>query len=831
MKHMLKTIRSFIVDYGSAGSYGGISVISIVLANIFGFIYNAFLVRSLQLEDFALISLFSSLLTIVSILSGALTRTVTHRVAFINGKFATQGNVFWKKTRQDVTKISLVIGLVTLISAPVLAVLFHETRLIPFVLFVPVIPFVLIASVDSGYLNGIHLFGLSAVLTLIEAISKFLFSLLFVILGKSEYVFLSLPCSLLVALIIGYIGVRKVQKKDTAMVESAEYIRFPKKFFLGGIGSKITSLAFLSVDVIVVKAFFPPIVAGQYAILSLAGKMVFLTTSLGSTLLNPVISKTLGQGKTGSKQFSSMFLQSIAVGFIGFLLFGIIGFLTTPILFGSKAVPIIQYLPWYCLAIYLYTISDVIVNYHHVQNRYVFPFIGFLTSLILITIVSFFHRTIWSVVDAITFVSIFYFISIVIFHCNYEKILSIIRNIKDGVSIFDTYQKDQLQTNSLRILILNWRDTKHVWSGGSEVYIHEVAKRLVREGHNVTVFCGNDTKSLRNEIVDGVEVVRRGGFYTVYIWAALYYLLKFRGNFDVVLDSENGIPFFSPLYAGVPVFLLIHHVHQEVFRKYLPFHLRVVALILESKIMPFIYRNVPIVSVSPSTSEALRKLHLHPICEITPGIDGKLYSLGVKTTHPSILYLGRLKSYKRIELAILAFAQLIKKYPKARFTIAGFGEHEIELKKLVHELHLRDVVTFLGKVSEEVKMKLLGESWLMVQPSFIEGWGMTVIEASAMGTPVVAADSSGLRDSVIHNKTGYLLKNPSPVSFYSTMKKIIDNTSLREELGSNGRQWAQAHDWDNSSSMLLALIVKTLRERDTYHPSTRSFIRLVRRIT
>ena len=187
----------------------------------------------------------------------------------------------------------------------------------------------------------------------------------------------------------------------------------------------------------------------------------------------------------------------------------------------------------------------------------------------------------------------------------------ILRNLTDILNII--YPLPPLALHPLtgkRILIFNWRDTKHVFAGGAEIYIHELAKRWVKAGHSVTVFCGNDRKSPRNETIDGVHVVRRGGFYLVYLWAFVYYMFKFRGRFDVILDCENGIPFFTPLYAKEPVYCLLHHVHQEVFRKYLNLPMAAVARMLEGRLMPWAYHNVKFITISDSSRKGMKELGL-----------------------------------------------------------------------------------------------------------------------------------------------------------------------------------------------------------------------------
>lgn len=357
------------------------------------------------------------------------------------------------------------------------------------------------------------------------------------------------------------------------------------------------------------------------------------------------------------------------------------------------------------------------------------------------------------------------------------------------------------------ILIYNWRDIKHKWAGGAEWYIHEIAKRLVVEGNRVTVFCGRCGKNKATETIDGVTIIRKGGFYTVYIWAFLYYIFKFRGRFDIVIDSENGIPFFTPLYTQIPKILLIHHIHRDYlkenakspvlhFRNYIVSH---TARFLESYVMPYMYRGYRIVTVSESSKEDIIKLRIgdeSSISIISPGVDTTRYQYTKKTTFPSFIYLGRLKPYKNIDIAIQAFANVLKKYPKARFTIAGDGESKDSLERLTKELHLSNAVFFPGKVTEETKIKLLSQSWISLQPSSYEGWGMTVIEANAAGTPVLGSNVKGLKDSIQHKKTGLLVTPKSILGFSKAMQTSISNAEMRHMYSKNAKVWAKKFCWD-----------------------------------
>jgi glycosyltransferase involved in cell wall biosynthesis len=342
------------------------------------------------------------------------------------------------------------------------------------------------------------------------------------------------------------------------------------------------------------------------------------------------------------------------------------------------------------------------------------------------------------------------------------------------------------------------------------VYIQELAKRLVHEGHYVTVFCGNDGKSLRNEVIDGVRVVRRGGFYFVYVWAFFYYIFRFRKKYDVVIDCHNGVPFFTPLYVREPVYCLMHHVHQEVFRRSLSKPLAAFARFLEKDLMPRVYRNIPFITISESSKEGIEKLGLGNagVQIVHPGVDLGRLSLGEKSAHPSVLYLGRLKAYKSVDVLLRAFSLIFSRMPDAQLVIAGAGEEEKRLKKLARELGIASAIDFRGKVSDEEKVRLMQRAWVFVNPSFMEGWGITTIEANACGTPVVASNVPGLRDSVQNPHTGYLVPYGDVDVLAERVLFLLANTGQRNRMGREAMLWAKNFDWDALSQSFLSFIRK-----------------------
>ena len=363
----------------------------------------------------------------------------------------------------------------------------------------------------------------------------------------------------------------------------------------------------------------------------------------------------------------------------------------------------------------------------------------------------------------------------------------------------------------VRILIFNWRDTKHVYAGGAEVYIDELAKRWVEKGNEVTIFCGNDGNKNRNENVNGINIIRRGGFYLVYLWAFLYYEFKFKGKFDVVIDSQNGIPFFTPLYVREKIFGLMFHVHQEVFLKSLLPPLAQIASFLEKRIVPRIYAGTEFITISPSTKTAMESIGIGQtdIHIIYPGVDMPVMRTRKRNKNPTILYLGRLKFYKSVSVLLKAAKTIIDKFPNLQIVIAGEGEEKYNLMKLANRLGISKIIKFTGRVSEYQKSHLYQKAWVFVNPSLIEGWGLTSIEANSYGTPVVASDVPGLRDSVKNPHTGYLVQYGNEDKFAEKIKSLLSDKSVLKKMGRNSVSWAKKFSWDKSAKELLEIIRHT----------------------
>lgn len=426
------------------------------------------------------------------------------------------------------------------------------------------------------------------------------------------------------------------------------------------------------------------------------------------------------------------------------------------------------------------------------------------------------HASIQDFVTTITAIHIIGFFLIYFAHLLYERLTYLGRNIYDALLIFQRLPRARAaRDGNMRILIFNWRDSESAFAGGAETYIHALAERWVAAGHAVTLFTSNDGTQRPSGVTNGIRVIRRGGFYGVYALAPLYYLFKLRGRFDVIIDCENGIPFFMPLFAKEPVYCLLHHIHQNVFRKSLAWPLALLARSLEKDLMPLVYRHCAFITVSHSSKRDMQALRItdKDIQVVYPGVDLDFLTPGEKSPEPQVAYVGRLKEYKSVDVLIRAFARVLTEVPGAKLVIAGDGDDMERLRKVVADTGLAERVSFLGKVSEDEKLQVLRESWVCVNPSLMEGWGITVIEANACGTPVVASDVPGLRDSVCDGTTGLLSPYGDSAALAGRISLLLTDGAMRRQLSRQAVAWAQNFQWHKSSARFIRIVSLASYER------------------
>ena len=373
------------------------------------------------------------------------------------------------------------------------------------------------------------------------------------------------------------------------------------------------------------------------------------------------------------------------------------------------------------------------------------------------------------------------------------------------------------QLGGRRVLFLNWRDLSNPAAGGAEAYAEQIARRFAAAGCHVTLFTSAYGRSSPYDWADQYLVVRQGGRFGVYA-AAARHLRRYRRHYDAVVDFQNGIPFFAPLWApGTPVICVIHHVHQAQFGMYFPWPVSVVGRLLEGPVSRRVYRDGPLVAVSPSTrAEIRRQLGLRGPVHIVPnGIDPPLPGRTPRAAAPAIAIVTRLVPHKQLHLLVQAIPALLSRWPDLRVDIAGEGPVRAALQDDVRRLGLDGIVRLPGRVSEQAKSDLLSRAWLTVVPSLAEGWGLTVLEANAAGTPALAFDVPGLRDSVRNGLTGWLVApDQGLVTPLTRALEELADSRRQKAFADQCRRWASRFTWDSSAERLAAVLLSESARRD-----------------
>ncbi len=318
--------------------------------------------------------------------------------------------------------------------------------------------------------------------------------------------------------------------------------------------------------------------------------------------------------------------------------------------------------------------------------------------------------------------------------------------------------------------------------------------------------------------LDGMTVHRVGSRHTFNLVAPGYYRNHLQSNrYDVFVEDLNKVPLFVPFWCRQPLALLVHHLFGSTAFSEASFPVAATTWLLERP-LGRVYRDTPVVAVSRSTAEDLvaRGFKAGQIRVIENGVDTGHYrpdEASGRFERPTVLYLGRLKRYKRVDLVVQAFAGVLKTRPDAKLVVAGTGDAAPEIKAQVEHLGIGANVDFTGFVPEPEKLRLLRGSWVHVLTSPKEGWGISVVEAAACGTATVASDSPGLRDSVVDGETGFLTPHGDVPALTERIAQIIDNPVLRERLGKAARNFAEQHTWERAAANMESFLLEVARTK------------------
>jgi glycosyltransferase involved in cell wall biosynthesis len=367
-----------------------------------------------------------------------------------------------------------------------------------------------------------------------------------------------------------------------------------------------------------------------------------------------------------------------------------------------------------------------------------------------------------------------------------------------------------------RFVAVNWRDLKNPDAGGAEVHLHEILRRLVANGHEVTYFVSRFAGGADEDSQDGVKIIRKGSWYNAN-FVIPFHVREFLRNHpcDLVLEDINKIPFFLPAVIRNRVVPIIPHLFgRTVFRETNAVFATYVYL--WERLIPIVYKKCRFAVISPSTKDDLvaRGIPAGQIDVVLCGLDHDTYRTldGVKRfDEPTIIHFGRIRKYKSIDIVIEAFDLVRERLPGARLVIVGDGPEAKNLIDLVEKKRMGDAVRFLGMVETSELVRILNQTHLFLNASPKEGWGLTVVEANACGVPVVASRRPGLQDSVKDGETGYLVDYGDPRAFADRAVELLTREDRWRRMSAAAIEWARSLTWDRTGREMEDIFLDEIR--------------------
>jgi glycosyltransferase involved in cell wall biosynthesis len=358
-----------------------------------------------------------------------------------------------------------------------------------------------------------------------------------------------------------------------------------------------------------------------------------------------------------------------------------------------------------------------------------------------------------------------------------------------------------------RVSMLAWRDLDDPEAGGSELHASNIAARWAEAGIEVTMRTSFAAGHSQVTWRDGYRVIRKAGRYLVFPRAAFSEFMGWHGGRDGLVEIWNGMPFFSPLWSRTAHVTWLHHVHAEMWQMTLPPRLATFGNFVESRLAPPLYRRTPIVTLSESSrQELVRDLGFDPrrVSVVPPGIDPQYTPGGSKSPTPLVVAVGRLVPVKRFDVLVDALVRLEGDHPGLEAVLVGEGYRREELEAQVRAAGAESWIHLPGRIEEAEKVDLYRRAWVLASASAREGWGMTITEAAACGTPAVATNVAGHSDAVVPGVTGLLADGPDELR--GALDAVLRDEGLRARLGAAAQEHAADYTWGATARATLEVL-------------------------
>lgn len=362
-----------------------------------------------------------------------------------------------------------------------------------------------------------------------------------------------------------------------------------------------------------------------------------------------------------------------------------------------------------------------------------------------------------------------------------------------------------------RVVFLSWRDTRNPEGGGAERYLEKMAAGLVERGCHVTIFCAAHAAAGPDEMIDGIRFVRRGSKMSVYPAGMAALRRGDLGPAEVVIDVQNGLPFFSRLVTRAEVIVLVHHVHREQWPVVYPGLTGKVGWWIEHRLAPRLYRRSQYVAVSRATRGELRDLGVRGprVAVVHNGTDPARPVATPRSETPMVAVVGRLVPHKQVEHAIDAVLALRSRVPAITLHVVGSGWWEGKLHAYAEQHGALDCVVFEGHVEEQRKHEIYEQAWVLALPSLKEGWGLVIGEAGMHGAPTVAYRSAGgTRESIEDGVSGVLVDTQE--QFTEALGELLTDEAWRSALAEGARAKSHQFTWQHAQESFAVVVREVL---------------------